>query len=71
MDTLRGRISGGEKVYLHCWGGRGRAGTIGACFLGLAYGLQAKEALERVQRAYDTRQDIGMWGVTGGAAACL
>jgi hypothetical protein len=46
----------GEKLYIHCWGGRGRAGTVGACLLGYAYGLSAQEALERVQRAFDTRR---------------
>lgn len=47
----------GEKLYIHCWGGRGRAGTVGACLLGQAWGLSADEALERVQRAFATRQD--------------
>lgn len=44
-------------VYLHCWGGRGRAGTVGATLLHRLYGLPAEEALERVQRAYSTRKD--------------
>jgi alanine transaminase len=44
-------------VLLHCWGGRGRAGLVGACLLVAAYGLGADEALQRVQRAFDTRRD--------------
>jgi alanine transaminase len=44
-------------VLLHCWGGRGRAGLVGACLLVAAYGLSADEALLRVQRAFDTRRD--------------
>ena len=43
------------------WGGRGRAGTVGACLLAQLYGMSAEEALTRVQRAFDTRQD-GEWG---------
>lgn len=39
------------------WGGRGRAGTVGATLLAHLYGLSADEALERVQRAFDTRKD--------------
>lgn len=29
------------------WGGRGRAGTVGACLLAQMYGMSADEALER------------------------
>eukprot|EP00889_Picochlorum_renovo_P003306 jgi/Picre1/30336/NNA_005700.t1 len=48
-----------DVMYLHCWGGRGRAGTVGACVLGKMYGLSGEEALTRVQRAFDTRNDGG------------
>ena len=41
------------------WGGRGRAGVVGACLLAQLYGLSADEALERVQRSFDTRKDGG------------
>ena len=44
---------------MHCWGGRGRAGTLGACLLGDLYGIDAEEALLRVQKAFDTRGDAG------------
>ena len=48
-------LRAGEKIYLHCWGGRGRAGTMAACILVSLYGLTGQEALDRVQLAYDTR----------------
>lgn len=35
---LEARIARGEKLYVHCWGGRGRAGTVGACLLASMYG---------------------------------
>eukprot|EP00887_Chlorella_sp_A99_P006009 scaffold27.g6009.t1 len=56
---LRAAVAhGGEgAVYLHCWGGRGRVGTAAACLLAQLYGVSAEEALERVQRAFDTRRD--------------
>mmetsp|Transcript_30491 Transcript_30491/g.54642 ORF Transcript_30491/g.54642 Transcript_30491/m.54642 type:complete len:336 (-) Transcript_30491:196-1203(-) len=57
VDFLCDEIDGGKKVYLHCWGGRGRAGMLGACYLMKAYGLNAEEALQRVQLAYNTRND--------------
>lgn len=60
IDDLQQRIvDKGEKIYIHCWGGRGRAGTTGACLLGKMYSLSADEALDRVQRAFDTRRDGG------------
>lgn len=60
VAELENRIRKGEKVYLHCRGGVGRAGTIGACFLVYSFGLTAEDALQRVQRAYDTRGGAGI-----------
>jgi len=45
---------------MHCWGGRGRAGVLGACLLGDLYGINADEALSRVLKAYNTRGDAGL-----------
>lgn len=59
LDEIQVRLERGEVVYAHCWGGRGRAGTLGACLLSAAWGVGADEALERVQRAFDTRRDGG------------
>lgn len=59
---IRKRLEAGQKIYMHCWGGRGRAGTLGACLLGDLYGIDADEALLRVQKAYSTRGDIGASG---------
>lgn len=53
------RVEAGEVLYVHCWGGRGRAGTVGACLLASLYGIDAEQALARVQRAYDTRGELG------------
>ena len=44
-------------MLIHCWGGRGRAGLVGACLLVRAYGISAEEALKRVQTSFDTRND--------------
>ena len=57
LVELEARLAAGEKLYIHCWGGRGRAGTVGSCLLARVYGLGAEEALERVQRSFDTRRD--------------
>lgn len=45
-----------QSIYIHCWRGRGRAGTVGAILLGLLYPeLESADCLDWVQRAYDTR----------------
>ena len=59
VDDVVARLRGGEKMYVHCWGGRGRAGTVASCVLARLYGISADEALTRVQRAFDTRMDGG------------
>ena len=52
--------NGGQAIYLHCWGGRGRAGLVGACLLSLLRpDLNAAQILETVQAAYDTRAGAG------------
>jgi len=55
VDYLIETVNSAKKVYLHCWGGRGRAGVVGACYLIKKYGVSAEEALKRVQLAYDQR----------------
>ena len=59
VEQLGKQLQDGRRIYAHCWGGRGRAGTLGACLLGYLYGLSAEEALMQVQRAFDTRTEIG------------
>jgi protein-tyrosine phosphatase len=50
VEELAARLEGGHQLYIHCWGGRGRAGTVGAALLSKLYpGLSAEEALEHVQ----------------------
>ncbi len=37
VDDLQARVLAGEQLYIHCWGGRGRAGTVGSCLLAQMY----------------------------------
>ena len=49
IDNLAARVRAGETLYMHCWGGKGRAGLVSACLLGELYDtIDAEEALERV-----------------------
>lgn len=53
MARLVGRILGwlaaGEGVFLHCWAGLGRTGTVASCCL-IAQGRTASEALSQVRQ---------------------
>jgi len=49
------RLLADEIIYLHCWGGHGRTGTVVAVALGLMYDLPASEALARTQLYHDLR----------------
>ena len=33
LDVIDSELAGGGRVYLHCWDGRGRTGTVVACWL--------------------------------------
>ena len=50
------RLQRGENIYVHCWGGHGRAGTVVSIVLGLMYNLHPDEALRRCQQFHDTRR---------------
>ena len=46
----------GNAMYIHCWGGRGRAGLIGSCLVSLLFPeLSSKQVLDHVQSAYSSR----------------
>jgi hypothetical protein len=49
------RLLSDEVIYLHCWGGHGRTGTVVAVAIGLMYGLSSAEALVRTQLYHDLR----------------
>lgn len=51
-----GRILAGEHLYIHCWGGHGRTGTLVAVLLSRLYGLSADAALRFTQAFHDARR---------------
>jgi len=53
LDAIDTTLEGGHKVYLHCWGGVGRTGTVVGCHL-VRHGLSGKEALEKLAEIYAT-----------------
>jgi len=51
LDALRSSMEARPAVYVHCWGGIGRTGTVVGCWL-RECGLGPDEALARVQHLY-------------------
>jgi len=49
-------IGEGERLYLHCWGGHGRTGTLVSIMLHLMYKLDSVQAMARCQQVHDLRQ---------------
>ncbi len=49
LDHIRAELDSGEAVVVHCWGGKGRTGTVVGCWLIDEEGLGYPEVLERMQ----------------------
>jgi Cyclin-dependent kinase inhibitor 3 (CDKN3) len=47
LDTIDTALSNGHKVYLHCWAGVGRTGTVIGCFL-VRHGTPGQRAVEQI-----------------------
>jgi hypothetical protein len=47
LDWLDAALEAGQAVYVHCWGGIGRTGTVVGCFL-VRHGLTGAQALARL-----------------------
>jgi hypothetical protein len=63
-NYLERRIRQGDVLYVHCFGGKGRAGLVCACLLGTFYSeLSANEALQRI-RAYASTRSGGKVSVS-------
>ncbi len=53
LDTIDASIENGMPVYVHCWGGKGRTGTVVGCWLarhGIANGPEALMQVRRLRR---------------------
>jgi hypothetical protein len=50
------QTTAGNRVYVHCLGGIGRAGTIASLYLGLRHGYDAEDAMRAVNESRQTRR---------------
>ncbi len=48
LRTIRSARHRGVPLYLHCWGGRGRTGTVAGCALSEIFAHRGQEALDRL-----------------------
>lgn len=66
LDVIDRAVEGGHTVYVHCWGGVGRTGTVVGCHL-VRRGMSGDQALDTVDRLFRTmsRQKVeahAAWG---------
>jgi protein-tyrosine phosphatase len=54
LDTIDAAVDEGRTVYIHCWGGIGRTGTVVGCYL-VRQGMAGDQALQEITR----RRGIG------------
>ena len=54
LDTIDAALESGHKIYLHCYGGIGRTGTVIGCHL-VRHGMDSETALVQIA---SWRQDI-------------
>lgn len=47
LDAIDAALDDGRTVYVHCWGGVGRTGTVVGCWL-VRHGESGKSALEQI-----------------------
>ena len=58
LDTLDAALHRGGVAYVHCWGGRGRTGTVVCCWL-VRHGLaEPADAVETMHRLIGDRIEI-------------
>ncbi len=53
LDHIDRRLAAGKNVYVHCWGGVGRTGTVVGCYL-VRQGASGDDALAKLAELWST-----------------
>src|SRR5262245_43820233 len=56
QQFIANALEEGHVVYVHCWGGIGRTGTVAGCYL-VEQGLSGEDALAEIARLCQTTPD--------------
>lgn len=54
LDTIDSLLADDHVIYLHCWGGIGRTGTVVACWLARTLCLDGDGALKELEKRWAT-----------------
>lgn len=58
LDAIDAALNGGKTVYVHCWGGVGRTGTVVGCWL-VRHGESGALALEQIAKWWRGVEKVG------------
>lgn len=61
LDQIDAGIAAGQCVYVHCWGGVGRTGTVVGCHL-VRHGMSGEVALRELAELFSTMEKGGWRG---------
>jgi predicted protein tyrosine phosphatase len=59
LDAIDDAIAGGQRVYVHCWGGVGRTGTVIGCWL-VRHGRTGAEALDELTALFRSMEKAAL-----------
>jgi hypothetical protein len=60
LDEIDSALKAGRKVYLHCWGGIGRTGTVVGCYL-VRHGHTGPQALAQLAEWWQNVPKSRIW----------
>lgn len=60
-DQVIRALREGQRILVHCYGGKGRTGTLCSMVLARLYGLSGEEAIEHLYRSFDFRKFRGKY----------
>lgn len=63
IDAIDAALEAGHTIYVHCWGGVGRTGTVVGCYL-VRHGSTGDEALGQVRKLFRTTSQ-SLWHPEG------